>query len=392
MFGIVAIVLFVVVLGGIVLVHELGHYLTAKALNVRVLEFGIGFPPRAKVLRSKGETLWTLNWLPIGGFVRLEGEDGDAADDPRSFAAQPLRARLAILVAGVVMNIVLAFVDLLPHRAPGDARARASRSAGVEPDSPAASAGLVAGDEIYAVDGEQFDLFGGADRAGCAPGTRRPDGPARGSPRGRRDDHGRAPRSGPKAELSDDARGARRRPARADVPRTPATTSARRSGSPVCELGRWGGLILGGLGELIGGLVTNPTAPPPASGPIGIAVSLADIFLNVGPIVTLYVAGILSVNLGVVNILPFPPLDGGRVRVLVIKRLFGSAREPARRAADLRRRLRVPARVHPLDLGLRHRPPRRSHAMSDGPRRKHRLGRRRRGPGRSRRTPSSSSR
>ena len=55
-----------------------------------MLEFGIGFPPRAKVLRSKGETLYTLNWLPIGGFVKLEGEDGDAADDPRSFAAQSL--------------------------------------------------------------------------------------------------------------------------------------------------------------------------------------------------------------------------------------------------------------------------------------------------------------
>src|SRR5207244_7941022 len=108
-FGRLAIVLFVVVLAGIVLVHELGHYLTAKALNVRVLEFGIGFPPRARVLRSKGETLWTLNWLPIGGFVRLEGEDGEAADDPRSFAAKSLRARLAILVAGVGMNIALAF-------------------------------------------------------------------------------------------------------------------------------------------------------------------------------------------------------------------------------------------------------------------------------------------
>jgi regulator of sigma E protease len=95
-------------------------------------------------------------------------------------------------------------------------------------------------------------------------------------------------------------------------------------GIAVAELGRWGSLIIGGLGALIGGLITNPTAPPPASGPIGIAVSLADIFLNVGPIVTLYVAGILSVNLGVVNILPFPPLDGGRAAVLIIKRLFGA--------------------------------------------------------------------
>src|SRR6185369_9395916 len=159
-FGLVAIVLFVIVLGGIVLIHELGHYLTARALNVRVLEFGIGFPPRAKVLRSKGETLWTLNWLPIGGFVRLEGEDGEAADDPRSFAAQPLRSRLAILVAGVAMNIILAFaifflIALLATPVLG------VKIGVIEADSPAASAGLVPGDEIYTVNGQQFDLFGG---------------------------------------------------------------------------------------------------------------------------------------------------------------------------------------------------------------------------------------
>src|SRR5437867_3673706 len=245
-YTIVAIVLFIVVLGGIVLVHELGHYLTAKALGVRVLEFGIGFPPRARVLRSKGETLWTLNWLPIGGFVRLEGEDGDAADDPRSFAAKPLRVRLVILVAGVAMNIALAFVlffliALLATPVFG------VRIGQIEPESPAQAAGLSVGDDIG--------------------------------------------------------------------------TSAGIAGS---ELGRWGGLIISGLGQLIDGLIKDPTAPPPASGPIGIAVSLADIFLSVGPVVTLYVAGILSVNLGVVNILPFPPLDGGRSAVLIIKRLFGA--------------------------------------------------------------------
>jgi regulator of sigma E protease len=60
-FGLTAFILFIVILGGLVIVHELGHYLTARLFNVRVLEFGIGFPPRAKVLRAKGETLWTLN-------------------------------------------------------------------------------------------------------------------------------------------------------------------------------------------------------------------------------------------------------------------------------------------------------------------------------------------
>jgi regulator of sigma E protease len=321
LFGLVAIVLFIVVLGGIVLIHELGHYLTAKALNVRVLEFGIGFPPRAKVLKRSGETLWTLNWLPIGGFVRLEGEDGEAADDPRSFAAKSLRARLAILVAGVGMNIALAFViffliALLATPVLG------VRIGVVEADSPAAGAGLVAGDEINRIDGGQFDLFGGQSVQGALRShagqtvtldIRHADGTRTSVTATLR----------PASDISETrgALGVGKLEQTYEYVGHDLGTSVGIAGN---ELTRWGGLILSGLVQLVDGIIKDPTKPPPASGPIGIAVSLADIFLNVGPIVTLYVAGILSVNLGVVNILPFPPLDGGRGAVLIIKRLFGA--------------------------------------------------------------------
>ena len=87
---------------------------------------------------------------------------------------------------------------------------------------------------------------------------------------------------------------------------------------------RWFGVILGGLGDLVTKFISNPTAPPPVSGPVGIATQIADIFFGAGPILTLYVAGILSANLALVNILPFPPLDGGRVLMLVLKRIFGT--------------------------------------------------------------------
>ena len=87
---------------------------------------------------------------------------------------------------------------------------------------------------------------------------------------------------------------------------------------------RWMGLIVGGLGSLVGSVANDPTAPPPVSGPVGIATQIGDIFWNSGPIMTLYVAGILSANLAVVNILPFPPLDGGRMLMITLKRFFGA--------------------------------------------------------------------
>jgi regulator of sigma E protease len=320
LYTLLAIFLFVFILGGLVLVHELGHYLTARKFDVRVLEFGIGFPPRAKVLRAKGETLWTLNWLPIGGFVRLDGEDGDAASDPRSFAAKPLRVRLTILVAGVAMNVVVAFVIFFAIALVATP-VTSVRIGQVETSSPAAVAGLRAGDEIVRVNGEQFDIFGGGDvtstlRADAGQTVtitlRGADGVERNV----------SVQLRPASELSN-TRGA----LGIQVSDRPVTyighdlaTSAGIAGN---EVVRWGGLIVRGLGDLVGGFVKDPSAPPPASGPIGIAVSLTDILLNAGPILLLYVAGILSVNLGVVNILPLPPLDGGRMAVLVIKRVFG---------------------------------------------------------------------
>ncbi|MEO7664597.1 MAG: site-2 protease family protein, partial [Candidatus Limnocylindrales bacterium] len=156
---IVTVVLFFGILGILVVVHELGHFIVARFFRIRVLEFGIGFPPRAKVLRDRGETIYTLNWLPIGGFVKLEGEDGDAAEDPRSFAAQGLPKKLIVLVAGVVMNLLLAFVIFTGIALTGDP-AIGIYVPYVQPGSPAEMAGIRAGDVIERVDGQAFGAFG----------------------------------------------------------------------------------------------------------------------------------------------------------------------------------------------------------------------------------------
>src|SRR6185436_16474910 len=110
---------------------------------------------------NKGETLYSLNWLPIGGFVKLEGEDGNDADDPRSFSHQGVAKKLTILVAGVVMNVLLAFVIFtgIAWLATPFVGVRFHE---VQAGSPAANAGLVPGDAIVSVDGQRYEFYGDA--------------------------------------------------------------------------------------------------------------------------------------------------------------------------------------------------------------------------------------
>lgn len=139
----------------LVVIHELGHFVTAKLYGVKVLEFGIGYPPRAFAIK-RGETEYSLNLLPLGGFVRLLGEEDPT--DPRSLAAQPARARLVIMGAGSFMNFILAIalfsVALMIPREVPVGQAVISE---VVPGSPAAAAGLQSGDIIEKIDGRDID-------------------------------------------------------------------------------------------------------------------------------------------------------------------------------------------------------------------------------------------
>ena len=103
-----ATLIFILMLAVLILGHETGHFLAAKKMGVRVDEFGIGFPPRLFSFKKK-ETTYSINLLPLGGFVKLLGEDGQEKQGPNSFASKKIYQRAIILVAGVLMNLVLAW-------------------------------------------------------------------------------------------------------------------------------------------------------------------------------------------------------------------------------------------------------------------------------------------
>ncbi len=184
---ILTIIIFLIVLSVLVFVHELGHFIVAKRSGMKVHEFGFGFPPRAFGIQKVNgkwkfvagnketktdDTVYSVNWIPLGGFVKIMGEDNDSGADPRSFINKPFYQRLATLLAGVIMNFILAGVllgigymaglpiavqslDDLPKNATFADKHVAIIY--VAENSPATKAGLAADDIIEKVNGQIFD-------------------------------------------------------------------------------------------------------------------------------------------------------------------------------------------------------------------------------------------
>jgi regulator of sigma E protease len=331
------IILLLLFLVPLVVIHEFGHFILARRAKVRVHEFGIGFPPRARTLgRDKQGTIYTLNWLPIGGFVRLEGEEGES-DDPHAFVNQRLRTRLLILAAGVAMNFLLAFVIFGLIALLADPVSHV-RIAAIDPGSPAAAAGLhggniigtttdangkevpvydETGDIITAIDGRQFPIFDSVDtqtpsltylraHAGQAVTltVQHADGTTADIPVTLRVPIDRT--QGPLGILVH-----------------PKLVAAEIHSDPLTALGKGvsrtvdaSTLILRGLG----GLIAN-VGNPQVSGPVGIVSAIGAVRQQLPPVFLIWLIGLLSANLAVINALPFPPLDGGRAAVAVIQSL-----------------------------------------------------------------------
>jgi len=349
----ITVIVFLLVLSVLVLAHELGHFSVARRFGIRIEEFGLGFPPRAvgwyknkfgkrvkvsgtrtfasleesenqKLHPKKGATIYSLNWLPLGGFVKIKGQDGDNKNDEDSFAAKPIYQRALVLVAGVVMNIVLAwflfsigYMIGLPQTTNDlGKRARVSEQsvlvADVLADSPAAVAGLEAGDKILAVEGLKITTESGLQEVIGNRGDMETEILIN------RNGEEKTILATPKKSndravigISIFAAG------KISYPFFSALTEGAKTTAWTLEA-----IVLAFIG-LFRDMFSGVSVGDQFAGPIGIA-NITGQAARMGLVYLLQFMALLSLNLAVLNILPFPALDGGRLLFLLIEKLKGS--------------------------------------------------------------------
>lgn len=330
MLGIIA---FIGILLVLVLAHEWGHFITARLSGVKVEEFGFGFPPRLTAWQGR-VTTYSINWLPLGGFVRLKGEDNvdpNAAADADSFATQGIIKRATIIVAGVFMNIVVAVVllaigytvglpELLGNSVPAGATVTDSKHqiVNVLPGSPAATT-LQPGDVIASVDGQQFLLLSDLQNYIRAYPTRDTTRPMQLSVNraGQEQNIPLAPTMLTTAS-GQQAYGVGVELASSGLVSYPFTRAVVVAAQTVGETIK---LIFITLYQLIAQLVAGHPEGAEVAGPVGIA-RIAGDAAGLGWRYLLSFGAILSINLAVINVLPIPGLDGGRLFFLAYEAVF----------------------------------------------------------------------
>jgi len=306
--------------------HELGHFFAAKAVKMKVVEFGVGFPPKIIGKRfGNGETEYTLNWIPFGGFVRIFGEDPKDANDPAAFTNKHPLAQAFVLFAGPCANMVLAFLltfSALLIGAPQVVDSTTSRWLADEPKllvgavlsgSPADEAGIEVGDEVYAV---TRGLEAYANLHAPEELSRRIsefDGPF--TLLFVRDGEQQSVTIEPVAGLIEEA------PDRRAIGIATALVGTVSYPVPVAiqkafvTTGENFWFILVSLATLLGSAFTLSADVSQIAGPVGIASLTGDAAaFGLGSLLSF--AALLSINLGIINLLPFPALDGGRLLFL----------------------------------------------------------------------------
>ncbi len=300
---VVGIIAFFLILALLILVHEAGHFAFAKLMRVRVDEFGLGFPPRLKSWYWRG-TRYSINAIPLGGFVKMLGENGAAAE-PDSFGAKAPWRRLVILAAGPTMNLILAVVIFFSAFLWGSPRGLTVIT-GVAAGSPASIAGLLPNDTIRAVNGKRVTYLDQLlnvtqNRAGQPTTLRIQRGTSNFTVR-------IVPRLHPPPHQGAIGINLDRFTIIRYAPQSAFRMSFQEIGAAVQNLPQ----IFQSLSHPESGSV---------QGPIGIAQSTTQVVgsePSLGPGSVLYFIAILSVSLGVINLLPIPALDGGRIVFVVL--------------------------------------------------------------------------
>ncbi len=325
-----AVLLFLLILIVLVIVHELGHFVVAKLFGVKVEEFGVGYPPRAFTFGRWNGTEYTLNWIPFGGFVRLLGEDSAQSvtgpDKKKAFIYSVWWKKALILIAGVVCNVILAFVLFtlaasygapiaVDETSPLKDKARLIIT-NVYDGTPAADAGFVAGDIIVSTKTAK-DTLENLTPSGFSDYT---------GGRGGKEMQVVVQRSG--VEQTIDVI-----PAQGILEgkiSTPAIGVSLgfvlQDEAPILdvlpiglrETKDWLIEVTLGLWNLFTGIFTGTSQISDVSGPVGIAVHVGE-WYKLGVAHLFYFIAIISINLAVINMIPIPALDGGRLFFVLIE-------------------------------------------------------------------------
>ena len=295
MTAIYAILLFVI----LIFPHELGHFLVAKAVGVKVNEFAFGMGPA--LLQKQGkETLYSIRLIPIGGYCAMEGEN-EESENPRAFNNKPGWAKISVLIAGAAMNVLIAVVVLSVIM--GISGSATTTIEEVQKDSPAYVAGIQAGDEIVAIDGNEIaswsdvtDYIGVTEENVAVTVSR----------------NGEEITAQITPEKAEDGRyiiGIT-----AQVTHNPATAVENGIKST------WNMTLL--MVESLGMLITGEVPASDIAGPVGIVTMVSDT-TTYGWYYFASLVALMSINLAMINLLPLPALDGGRIIFVIIRKITG---------------------------------------------------------------------